>query len=304
MRQPMVGWRDDFRKGTIMKRFCLGTAIAFANLFVIGSTVVCATAGELKTAEEIMGFSSAKMATYKTWSADYTQSLSTPGGAMTINGRLMEKLPGRMWMQLEMPMMGQKGKMTMILGEDGIMWQISEMGPQPQIMKVDVVKIWSNTLSLTGTKFNPLDQMDPSKHWESTREMYDYRTVDAREADGQGVYVMEGLLKPGAVTNRQLIAEAARVGKVRASIGQGDGFIHRMVQYDKSLTNVVMSMEFKNLKFNPDIPDSTFVYQPPAGAQVTDMTPMIEMQYRAREGASAPAAPESAPPLPPAPKTK
>jgi hypothetical protein len=194
----------------------------------------------------------------------------------------------------------------MILGDDNIMWQVMDMGPQTKIMKVDVAKVISDTVNLTGAKFNPLDQMDPSKHWEATKEMYDYQKVDAREGDGQGVYVMEGLLKPGAVTNQQLAAEAAWVGKVRASIGHGDGFIRRLAQYDKSQTNIIMSMEFKNVKFNVEIPDSTFVYQAPTNAVVTDMTPMIEMQMRAREGASAPAAPNSAPPppAPPAPKTK
>jgi outer membrane lipoprotein-sorting protein len=288
-----------------MKCFRQGTAIAIASLFTIRFTVGVATAEELKTAEQIMGFSSAKVATYKTWSADYTQSMSMLGAPMTINGRLLQKLPRKMWMQLEMPMMGQKGKMTMILGDDGIMWQIMETGPQPQIMKVDVSRIYSNTMNLTGAKFNPIDQMDPSKHWVATKEMYDYRKVDARERDGQGVYVMEGLLKPGAVTNQQMAAEAARVGKMRASIGQSDGFIHRLEQYDKSLTNVIMTMEFKNLKFNVDIPDATFIYRPPADAKVTDMTPMVEMQMRARQGAGTPAAPESVPPpAPPVPKTK
>jgi hypothetical protein len=52
-------------------------------------------------------------------------------------------------------------------------------------------------------------------------------------------------------------------------------------------------MEFKNLKFNADIPDATFVYQPPAGAQIADITEMFENQVRARQGAAA--APESAP---------
>ena len=292
-----------------MKCFRQGTAVAVGSLFAIGFTVRVASAEELKTAGEIMGFSSAKMATYKTWSADYTQSMSMLGAPMAINGRLLQKLPRKMWMQLDMPMMGQKGTMTVILGDDNIMWQVMDLGPQTKIMKVDVAKVISDTANLTGPKFNPLDQMDPSKHWEATKEMYDYQKVDAKEGDGEGVYVMEGLLKPGAVTtvtNPQLAAEAARMGKARTSIGKADGFIRRLAQYDKSLTNLIMSMEFKNVKFNVEIPDSTFVYQAPTNAVVTDMTPMIEMQMRAREGASAPAAPNSAPPppAPPAPKTK
>jgi len=147
---------------TIMKRFHQGTAIAFASFFAIGFTTFVATAEELKTAEEIMGFSSAKTATYKTWSADYTESIRMLGNSLAIKGRLMQKLPGKMWMQLDMPMMGQRGTMTMILGEDGILWQISEMGAQPQIMKVDENRVYSNTTALAGAKFKPLELMDPS----------------------------------------------------------------------------------------------------------------------------------------------
>jgi hypothetical protein len=33
-------------------------------------------------------------------------------------------------------------------------------------------------------------------------------------------------------------------------------------------------MEFKNLKFNQDVPDDKFIFKPPAGTQVVDITPM------------------------------
>src|SRR5258708_32367144 len=100
--------------------------------------------------------------------------------------------------------------------------------------------------------------------------------------------------------------ESARWGKMRVSIGRDEGFVHRMEMYDKSLTNLLTPMEFKNLKFNADIPDSTFVYQPVADAHVTDITAMFEMQVRARLGDSGSGATDSAPApsAPPVPKTK
>ena len=275
-----------------MKCFRLGTTIAIAGLFAIGFTGLTVNAQELKTMPEILEFSSAKMAAYKTWSADYTQNLNLPGGAIAVTGRMSQKLPHQMWMQLEMPMMGQKGKMTMILGEDGMMWQIMDIANRPQIMKADMNKVMSNTVSLTGGKFNPLDQMDPSKQWEASKKMYDLKVVAAKESDGQRVYVLEGLTKKGS-TDKQIAAEAAKMGKMRVSIGRDDGFVHRMEMYDKSLTNLVSAMEFKNLKFNAEIPDSTFVYQPAADAQVTDITAMFEMQVRARQGDSAPPVPKT-----------
>jgi len=64
------------------------------------------------------------------------------------------------------------------------------------------------------------------------------------------------------------------VGKTRIFIGQTDGFVHRLEQFDKSQTNVIVAMEFKNLKFNQDVPDDKFTFKPPADAHVVDITPM------------------------------
>ncbi len=281
-----------------MKRFHLGVAIFITGFFVLNFTAFIAAAQELKTAAEIIAFSSAKMASYKTWSADYTQSLGLPGGAMTMNARMIEKLPRKMWLQLDMPMMGQKGKLTMFLGDDGILWRITETGPQPQIVKLDVTRVLSDTANTAGGKFDPLDRVDPIRRWETTKELYDFQVVNPQPADGQNVYVIEGLLKASAVTNQQIAAEVAKVGTVRVSIGRGDGFLRRLEQYDQSSTNLIMAMEFKNLKLNLDVPDATFIYKPPADAQVTDATPMAEMQLRAREGEGSP------PPVPSAPKPK
>jgi outer membrane lipoprotein-sorting protein len=276
-----------------MKRFCQGMTVAMAGLFVIGFAVFTASAQELKTASQVMEFSSAKMAGYKTWSADYSQTMGMPGGEMTVDGRMLQKPPHKMWMQLDMPMMGQKGKMTMILGGDGILWQVMEIAGRAQVMKADMNRVLSDTASLTGGKFNPLDKMDPSKLWETSKDAYDFKIVGAGDTGGQRTYVMEGSWKAEALTNRQTAAEAAKTGKMRVMIGRDDGFVHRMEVYDKSLTNVIMAMDFKNLKFNADIPDATFMYQPATNATVRDITAMFEMQVRARLGGSAPA--ESAP---------
>jgi outer membrane lipoprotein-sorting protein len=109
------------------------------------------------------------------------------------------------------------------------------------------------------------------------------------------MYVLDGTFKKAALTNQQVATIAAMVGKTRIYVGQSDGFVHRLEQYDKSMTNLVMSMEFKNLKFNPDVPDSTFVYQPPANAQVMDITQMMSQRGQPPSG-GAPPPDSSAPP--------
>jgi outer membrane lipoprotein-sorting protein len=276
----------------LMQRFHRITAACAAGLLVITSATLVG-AQELKTSQEMMDFASSKMATYKTWSADYSQSMSVLGNQMTLKGQVVQKPPHRVWMQLDMPAMGQQGQMTMIMGPDGIMWQVVQMGQRRQIMKMDMNKLSAEAAAKAGMKGNPLDQFDPGKQLETTRTMCDFSPVAARDVDGQPMYVLDGVWKQAALTNQEVATVAAMVGKTRMFIGQTDGFVHRLEQYDKSKTNIVVAMEFKNLKFNQDVPDSTFVYQPPAGAQVVDMTPMVGAQISGQEGSATP--PPSAP---------
>lgn len=272
-----------------------------ASLFII-TFASSASAQGPKTAQEIMDFSTAKSSGYKTWSADYAQTMTAMGSQMNINGQMIQKQPRKMWMRMDMPMMGQQGKMTMVMGGDGILWQVMDMGSQHQIVKIDMNKITSNATGQAGSKFDPLAQMDPSKQWAASRDMFDFTVAKPQQIDGQAMYVMEGRWKQAALTNQQAAMAAAMIGSSRVFIGQKDGFLHRMEQFAKSTTNLVMSIEFKSLKFNGEVPDATFVYQPPADAQVMDMTPMMEMQMRGRTGVQTPP-PSAAKPPPASPPT-
>ena len=264
-----------------------------------------ACAQGLKTAKEIMDFSAAKTVGYRTWSADYSQTVNMAGGQMNVNGQMIHKQPGRMWMQADMPVMGQPGKMTMYLGDDGILWQVMDMGAQHQIIKIDVNRVTSNATAQTGVNVDPLAKMDPSREWEIGKQIFDFTVTEPQKLDGQPMYVMEGSWKPAALTNQQMANAVALIGRSRVFIGQNDGFPHRFEQFDKSKTNLATAMEFKNVKFNVDVADSTFVYRPPADAQVMDMTPMLEMQLQAgRSAGSTPRVAEPPPVAPPAPGSK
>ena len=260
---------------------------------LIAASAVIASAQELKTPQQIIDFAESKSAAYKSWSADYAQSMSMFGNHMEVSGAVVQKPPHRVWMQLDMPIMGQHSQMTMVLGPDGVMWQVMKMGTQQQIMKMDMNKLGSNVLAQAGMQGNPVDQFDPAKQLETTKGMCDFRVGATKELEGQPMYILEGALKPAALTNQQMATLATMVGRTRVFIGQTDGFVHRLEQYDKSLTNLVMAMAFKNLKFNQDVADSTFVYHPPPDAQVMDMTQMM-LQHSQTQGEDG-AAPGSQP---------
>lgn len=280
----------------LVPNFCSGLA---ASLFIITVTIVAGAQGP-KTAQEIMDFADSKMAAYKSWSADYSQSMNVLGSQVAMSGQVVQKSPHGVWMQLDVPVMGQHSQITMVMNQDGIVWQVVQIGSQRQIMKMDVNKIGSNALAQAGVTGNPLDQFDPRKQLETTRAMCNFNLVKGKEFDSEPMYVLDGTWKQAAFTDRHMAMAAAMVGKTRLFIGQTDGFIHRMEQYDKSQTNLVVAMELKNLKFNQDVPDSTFVYHPPADARVVDITPMVGAQTQPQEGAAG-AAPRETPPSPPSP---
>jgi outer membrane lipoprotein-sorting protein len=264
-----------------------------------------AGAQELKTANEVMDFSAAKAAGYKSWSADYLQTMSVAGNQVTVNGQMIHKQPGKMWLAVDVPMMGQQTKMTMFLGGDGILWQVMDLGSQHQIIKIDINRVTSNTAAQTGINVDPLARMDPSKEWETGKQIFDFTLIKSQELNGQSMYVMEGSWKPAVLTNRQMAAAVATIGRSRVFIGQTDGFPYRFEQYDRSKTNLVAAMEFRNVKFNVDVPDTTFAYKPPSDAAVMDMTPMLEMQIRGTAQVEPPPAAEPPPStVPSAPASK
>ncbi|HUJ71327.1 MAG TPA: hypothetical protein VLZ30_03730 [Verrucomicrobiae bacterium] len=261
---------------------------ALASTILLTAFTTLAAAQGLKTAQEIMEFSASKTAAYKTWSADCGQVMNMMGSPVAMNGQIVQKLPRNMWMQFTLPVMGQQTKITTIMGADGIMWQVTQVGGQPQIMKIDMNRIGSNAFAQVGMSANPMDQFNPSKQWEESKRLYDFSVGKSVQLEGQPMYVLDGTWKQAALTNQATARFANIIGKIRVFIGQNDGFMHRMEQYDKSKTNTFMTMEFRNVKFNPVVPDSTFAYSPPPGAPVMDMTPMVEMQMRGQSFAPPP----------------
>ena len=113
-------------KGMRMQRFHqVNTTLVTSILLVAFATV--AGAQGLKTVQEIMDFSASKTSAYKTWSADCNQVVNMMGSQVAMNGQMVQKLPHSMWMQFNMPMMGQQSKLTTVMGQDGIMWQMCSM---------------------------------------------------------------------------------------------------------------------------------------------------------------------------------
>ncbi len=244
-------------------------------LVIAGFTAQLGVAAELTKAEDIMKYSIEKSESYKTFSADMTQSMSMMGQTMTVAGHMQFKQPALMRFEFQMPMMGQTQSVLGVIGADKVVWQEMHMGSVAQVMKIDFQKIPTNSPASAAIK-NPFEGMDPKKQWLAAQEKYDFTLAGTTNLHGQSMYVVIGTPKPDAKWSTQESAVGISSARDKVFIGQQDGFLHKMELLEKNGTNLLMSMELKNLRFNIDIPESQFLYKPAPDAQVIDMTQMIQ----------------------------
>ena len=104
-------------------------------------------ADEPKTADAVLTQAAAKLESCQTWSGDFRQSMNMLGGPMAFSGHMSFKQPRQMRMEMDMPMMGQQGKMLMVLGPDRVMWQQMEFGGQQKVIKMNMTIVMSNVMT-------------------------------------------------------------------------------------------------------------------------------------------------------------
>ena len=98
---------------------------------------------------------------------------------------------------------------------------------------------------------------------------FDLALVGEDELEGVAVYVIDGTPKTES-DNPQLKVIAEQMGRQRIYLGQEDGFARKIETYAKDGQTLVMSMQFKNLKFNEELADSLFAFTPPEGVPVLE----------------------------------
>lgn len=249
-----------------MRRCWMWLALAMSGLLVGAETP--------QTVEEVMKFAAGKSAEYKTWSAEISQSMNLMGVPLTLRGQTWFKAPRSTRTEMEMPMVGALGKMTMVMGNDGIMWQEMDLLGQKKVTKTNMSLVTSNLTARSGLQVDALQTPDPARQWEVNRQFMDYVLVGSGAVEGQPTWVLEATWKPEAASNPVLAQQVATVGKMRLHIGQQDGFTHRLEQFGKTGNTPVVTMDFRKIKFNEQLDDALFQYKPPAGIEAVDITDM------------------------------
>ena len=246
-----------------MKRFlgfCLTLTLA----------TVAVRAAELTDADAVMSFAAAKNASYESYTATFAQNLNMPAMQMQLTGTIAFKRPA----QMRMEMKGAPQHMLSVIGPDQIMWQEVAIGGITNVMKMDLQNVPTNHPAAAMMK-ESFSKRDPKEQLAKSNDRYAFALLPATELDGQRMYVLAGELRSDAKLAPQEAAVLAGMGKQKIFIGQQDGFLHRIEQFDKAGSNTVISMDFTDLKFNAPLADNLFVYQSAPGANVIDMTQML-----------------------------
>lgn len=246
-----------------MKRLC-GLCLTLA--FVTLST----HAAELTDADAVLNFAAAKTASYDSYSAAFAQDLNMPAMKMQLTGTIAFKRPA----QMRMEMSGAPQHMVMVIGPDKIMWQEVIIGGLTNVMKLDMQNVPTTHPAATMLK-DSFAKIDPKDQIVKAKDRYAFTLLPATELHGQRMYVLAGELRADAKLAPQEAAILVNMGKQQLFIGQQDGFLHRLENFDKAGSNTVIAMEFSDIKLNVTLADNLFIYQPAPAANVIDMSQMI-----------------------------
>ena len=113
----------------------------------------------------------------------------------------------------------------------------------------------------TKMKQDNAQSMDPKAAFKMLRENYELKVLPDQSVDVQAVYVIEGSPKGGG----------AGGGKTVSYYAKDSGVALKSDTYDAS-GKLVTTMKLSNVKINPKIAPSRFVFEAPDGVQVMDMT--------------------------------
>lgn len=263
-----------------MNRCVVGLAILLAGL-----------AREISAADsqEILASAAAKISAYKSWQADYVQQMDMLGGKMNLSGHLIARMPNEVRMELTMPIMGQTGQVTVVMGKDNILWEDTIIAGKRHVIKMDMAQIDAAGVSVPGAdsagRMNPVAQLD------QMRNNFDFRGLPRAELHGQPMHVLEGTWKSNVLASTQVQLVEQLFERMRVYIGQEDGFIHKTEMFAKDSDEVAMAQEFMNIKFNQTYEDTAFKYTPPADIEVMDATELARKSMQARPAAKPAPAP-------------
>jgi outer membrane lipoprotein-sorting protein/peroxiredoxin len=261
-------------------RSWLSRAAARLSCFGLLAATIPVAFAEAEGLEEALAEISNNTEEIKTWASDYVMLMTIQGMPTTTDGR-MEVRGNLMRNEMSMNVMGQAMSMLTVLDPEGMTWVETHALGQRIVMKMDMRELAGAGGAAAGLgAMNPLQgetSVDPGQLVRMLSEQPDVVYVGRQEVEGVEVLGFEMPFGDELGQMFDPMGQWEEAGltpeRLQILISPADGF-PRLWQVVDPAGKALVSMIYKDVQINPELPDGRFAYTPPEGAQVMDMTAM------------------------------
>ena len=212
-----------------------------------------------ETTEQRIASLEAKAGTVSSLQADMSMAMDMMGKNMVSNGTVYFKKPRMSLVETETDMGTMKMKQIMVSdGETVWTYQPS----MKMAVRIDLKRVIAAAGDESAGDRTGGDVTKPFNGFE--RETISFIRND--KLDEKDVYVFQGV--PGKKNMEKM---PVRVTKIETWVGADDGLVRKAILFGED-GKEIMSQTYSNIRINVEIDNSLFVFTPPEGAQVMDMT--------------------------------
>ena len=269
------------------------------RIAILVTVLVLGLADTLKaeaTLEEIVMAIEKQSQAVKNMSCKLEMDINFMGQKMKISGSMKVQMPDRVWADLEIAEQGIKMK---IVSDGTTMFQEVKVMGQTMVNKVDLKAVKASGGGMPGMNFGGgmggmVGPQDPAKVLAELKKMMDLKVLPEEKLDGRKMWVLHGKFKPDqlkAMSRSQAGGAAAMemmksfMATMKLYVGQKSHYLEKM-EFLSSNGTPTMTMRFRDMVFNQEIPQGTFRYEVPDGAVVNDGTQKMVAQVKVTEKAT------------------
>ncbi len=230
--------------------------------------VLCSllTAEQPRSAAQIVEFVHNSLNRLKSVSATVDLTTTLMDTEVVLSGNMIRKQPHLLRVNLAMTDDANNYDYLLVVDQDQVLWQENKVHSFKQITRLNLADQLTSGASL-------VHQINPAERWRFFLSVMDLTALADEKIRDEDVCVIEGTWNQRAVQDPQLKPVLHLFGNTRFYFGSKDGFPRKVVTYDKTNKTVVMSVEFSNIVFNPEMADEIFIYRPPMNINVRNIDP-------------------------------
>jgi len=219
------------------------------------------------------------------FAATVVQDNIISGRQVKVSGRTYYKKPYKFRAEVQVSGMGQDGVKNLAVFDGELFWQ-QQSSLDDKIL--NVMKSEIDKYSLQGKEI--LEQFSPKDYFESIMNRYNIESLNQAEEGGTSLYILDMRLKKEISDNMEQMAKISKANTSRQMIpyqmlfywDKENGYCRKMEVFNGEKA-LISSVEYRDAKVNSNLKDNLFSYQVPKGANVMDMTAIMNRERKKQE---------------------